>query len=120
VTSVDEQDIADAKALIGADGIGCEPASATTLGAIRRLAAEGTDARVDPGEDIVAILTGNILKDADYTLRYHSSALYEEFTTETTLTPTGRKLESHFANPPVLVDATAEALTAAIRPRLTA
>jgi threonine synthase len=120
VTSVDEQDIADAKALIGADGIGCEPASATTLGAIRRLAAEGTDARVDPEEDIVAILTGNILKDANYTLRYHTSALYEEFTTETTLTPTGRKLESHFANPPVLVDATAEALTAAIRPRLTA
>jgi len=36
VTSVDEQDIADAKAIIGAEGIGCEPASATTLAAIRR------------------------------------------------------------------------------------
>ncbi len=118
VTSVEEQDIADAKAIIGADGIGCEPASATTLAAIRRLALEGTDARIDPDEDIVAILTGNVLKDADYTLRYHTSELFEEFTTVTTLTPKGRKLESHFANPPVVVDATAEALTAAIRARI--
>jgi threonine synthase len=118
VTSVGEQDIADAKAVIGADGIGCEPASATTLAAIRRLAAEGTDLRVDPDEDIVAILTGNVLKDADYTLRYHSSELYEEFTTQTILTPTGRMLESHFANPPVVVDATAGALRSAITSRL--
>ena len=118
VTSVEEQDIADAKAIIGADGIGCEPASATTLAAIRRLAAEGTDARVDPDEDIIAILTGNVLKDADYTLRYHSSELYEEFTTETTLSPKGPKLESHFANPPVVVDASAEALTEAVRAHL--
>lgn len=118
VTSVEEQDIADAKAIIGADGIGCEPASATTLAAIRRLAREGTDARVDPEEDIVCILTGNVLKDADYTLRYHASALYEEFATETTLSPKGKKLESHFANPPVVVDATAEALRDAIRSRL--
>ena len=120
VTSVNEQDIADAKAVIGADGIGCEPASATTLAAIRRLAGEGTDARVDPDEDVVAILTGNVLKDADYTLRYHSSELYEEFTTQTTLTSTGRKLESHFANPPVIIDATAEALTEAVRGHLQA
>ena len=118
VTSVEEQEIADAKAVIGADGIGCEPASATTLAAIRRLAAEGTDARVDPDEDIVAILTGNVLKDADYTLRYHSSELYEEFTTETTLSPKGPKLELHFANPPVVVDASAEALTEAVRAHL--
>ncbi len=118
VTSVDEQDIADAKAVVGADGIGCEPASATTLAAIRRLVAEGTDERVDPDEDIVAILTGNMLKDADYTLRYHSAELYEEFTTETTVVAKGTKLESHFANPPIVVDATAEALTKAITERL--
>ena len=30
----------------GRDGIGCEPASATTLAALRRLASEGTDERV--------------------------------------------------------------------------
>jgi threonine synthase len=118
VTSVDEQDIADAKAIIGTDGIGCEPASATTLAAIRRLAREGTDKRVDPEEDIVCILTGNVLKDPDYTIRYHSAELYEEFRTETVVTSKGRRLESNYANPPVIVDATAEALTNAIRTRL--
>ena len=120
VTSVQEQDIADAKAIIGADGIGCEPASATTLAAIRQLAQEGTDERVDPDEDVVAILTGNVLKDADYTLRYHSAELYEEFTTQTTVVNKGKKLESRFANPPIVVDATAEALTEAIRSRIPA
>jgi threonine synthase len=118
VTSVEEQDIADAKAIIGTDGIGCEPASATTLGAVRRLAREGTDERIDPDEDVVAILTGNVLKDPDYTLRYHSSELYEEFTTETTITSKGNPLVSNYANPPVIVDATLEALKTAIGSRL--
>lgn len=118
VTKVDEQEIADAKAVIGADGIGCEPASATTLAAIRKLAREGTDMRVDPDEDVVAILTGNVLKDPDYTIRYHSAELYEEFTTETKVVSKGRHLESHFANPPMVIDATEEALTAAIKARL--
>ncbi|HEV2125481.1 MAG TPA: pyridoxal-phosphate dependent enzyme, partial [Chloroflexota bacterium] len=118
VTYAEEQDIADAKAIIGRDGIGCEPASATTLAAIRRLAREGTDERVNPDEDIVCILTGNVLKDPDYTIRYHSAELYEEFRTETAVTSKGRRLDSHYANPPIVVDATAEALTAAIKEHL--
>jgi threonine synthase len=118
VTSVDEQDIADAKAIIGTDGIGCEPASATTLGAMRRLALEGTDERIDPGEDVVAILTGHVLKDPDYTIRYHSGELYEEFRTETAITERSKPIMSNHANPPVVVDASAEALTAAIKERL--
>lgn len=119
VTSVEEQDIADAKAVIGTDGIGCEPASATTLGAMRRLTREGTDERIDPDEDVVAILTGNVLKDPDYTLRYHQGELYEEFTTETSITNRGQALVSNYANPPIVVDPTIEALTAAIASRLT-
>lgn len=118
VTSAEEQAIADAKAIIGTDGIGCEPASATTLAAIRRLAREGTDQHVDADEDVVAILTGNVLKDPDYTIRYHSSELYEEFRTETVITAKNHHLQSNFANPPIVVDATAEALTAAIREHL--
>lgn len=118
VTYAEEQDIADAKAIIGRDGIGCEPASATTLAAIRRLAREGTDERVNPDEDIVCILTGNVLKDPDYTIRYHSVELYEEFRTETAVTSKGKRLDSHYANPPIVVDATAEALTAAIKEHL--
>jgi threonine synthase len=117
-TEVDEQAIADAKAVIGSDGIGCEPASATTLAGIRRLIHEGTDVPVRPDEDVVAILTGNQLKDPEYTVRYHNGDLWEEFTTQTHVVSHGKQLRCSFANPPIVVDATAEALRRAIEPRL--
>src|SRR5579885_1973263 len=41
VEKVTEQEIADAKAIIGRCGIGCEPASAATLAGIRKLTASG-------------------------------------------------------------------------------
>ena len=41
VITVSEQEIADAKAMIGRDGVGCEPASATTVAGIRKLAGAG-------------------------------------------------------------------------------
>ena len=41
IVSVSEQEIADAKAIIGRDGIGCEPASATTVAGIKKLVAAG-------------------------------------------------------------------------------
>lgn len=72
VEFVTEQEIADAKAVIGTDGIGCEPASAVTLAGIKKLVAAGT---IDPGEDVVAILTGHVLKDPDYTVNYHRGTL---------------------------------------------
>src|SRR6516225_9658539 len=58
VETVTEQEIADAKALIGQCGIGCEPASASTLAGIRKLVTSGVMAS---GDDVVAVLTGNIL-----------------------------------------------------------
>jgi threonine synthase len=72
VEQVSEQEIADAKAVIGRDGIGCEPASAVTLAGIRKMVLAGAIKR---DEDIVAILTGHVLKDPDYTVNYHSGAL---------------------------------------------
>ena len=45
VEKVTEQEIADAKAVIGRCGIGCEPASAATLAGIRKLTAAGTMAQ---------------------------------------------------------------------------
>ncbi|MGH9769156.1 MAG: threonine synthase [Blastocatellia bacterium] len=72
VEQVTEQEIADAKAMIGRDGIGCEPASAVTLAGIKKMVAAG---RVNPDEDVVAILTGHVLKDPDYTVNYHAGAL---------------------------------------------
>ena len=60
VEKVTEQEIADAKAMIGRCGIGCEPASAATLAGIRKLTAAGV---MRGDADVVAVLTGNVLKD---------------------------------------------------------
>jgi threonine synthase len=91
VEKVSEQEIADAKAVIGRCGIGCEPASAATLAGIRKL----TRARViDSGADVVAVLTGNVLKDPDYIYRYHTGALEA---------PDGSRIRSNFGNAPTVV-----------------
>ena len=68
ILDVADEEILDAKIEIGRDGIGCEPASATTLAGLRRLRQSGQiigDARV------VAILTGHVLKDPDIILKMH-------------------------------------------------
>jgi threonine synthase len=72
VEQVGEQEIADAKAMIGRDGIGCEPASAVTLAGVKKMVAAGS---LNPDEDVLAILTGHVLKDPDYTVSYHRGAL---------------------------------------------
>jgi threonine synthase len=91
VEKVSEQEIADAKAIIGRCGIGCEPASAATLAGIRKLTTAGT---IAPSADVVAVLTGNVLKDPDYIYRYHTRGLETGF---------GRPISSNFANEPVIV-----------------
>jgi threonine synthase len=70
VTDVDDDAIADARAIVGRDGVGCEPASAASLAGLRRLVAERT---IDPGDDVVLVLTGHVLKDGAYAARYHES-----------------------------------------------
>jgi threonine synthase len=72
VITVSEQEIADAKATIGRDGIGCEPASATTVAGIRKLVNEN---QIGKHESVVAILTGHLLKDTDYVIKYHERKL---------------------------------------------
>lgn len=92
VEKVTEQEIADAKAVIGRCGIGCEPASAATLAGIRKLTAANV-MRADA--DVVAVLTGNVLKDPDYIHRYHTGVLE--------LKSSG-KIRSTLGNPPVLAN----------------
>jgi threonine synthase len=100
VESASEQEIADAKAIIGRSGIGCEPASAATLAGIRKL----TVARlIKPSDRVVAILTGNVLKDPDYIYRYHTGELK---------TPAGQPISSNFGNKPKLVGNDPEAIIA--------
>jgi threonine synthase len=73
VEQVTEVEIAVAKAEIGADGIGCEPASAVTLAGLKKLRRRGF---VNPGESIVLILTGHALKDPDFTIKFHRGDLF--------------------------------------------
>ena len=86
-----EQEIADAKAQIGRCGIGCEPASAATLAGIRKLTAAGI---LREDADVVAVLTGNLLKDPDYVYRYHTGQLK---------TASGDEIRGKFENKPLVV-----------------
>ncbi|HVA62751.1 MAG TPA: threonine synthase [Terriglobales bacterium] len=69
---VSESEIAMAKDAIGAEGVGCEPASAAALAGARKLAQQGF---IAPHEMVVLVLTGHGLKDTDYTLALHRGSL---------------------------------------------
>jgi threonine synthase len=80
VLAVTDEEILNAKALIGKHGLGCEPASAATIAGLTHLLARGTvakDARV------ACVLTGHTLKDANATVNYH------------------KEKQGPFSNPPV-------------------
>ena len=70
-----ETEIAIAKAELGAEGLGCEPASAVTLAGLKKLRAHG---EVGSGETVVLVLTGHTLKDADYTIDFHKGTLLRD------------------------------------------
>ena len=72
VEQASDQEILDAKALVDGCGIGCEPASAASVAGARKLVESGV---IDPGEDVVCILTGNLLKDPDISVKYHTGTI---------------------------------------------
>jgi threonine synthase len=111
VLSVSEQEIADAKAIIGRDGVGCEPASATTVAGIKRLVASHT---IRPDDDVVAVLTGHILKDTDYAINYHQDKLYTHDRAPDK-TKEERRLAGTYSNPPARVKATRAAILEGLR-----
>jgi len=96
VITVTEQEIADAKAVIGRDGVGCEPASATTVAGIKKLVASGF---VKSDDSVVAVLTGHVLKDTDYVINYHNQTLRS--TTD---------IRSNFRNKPLHVASSRQSL----------
>jgi threonine synthase len=75
VLDVTEAEIAMAKAELGAEGLGCEPASAVTLAGLKKLRGQGA---VGDAETVVLVLTGHTLKDADYTIDFHRGTLLRE------------------------------------------
>jgi threonine synthase len=64
-----------------------------------------SDGVVKEDESVVAILTGNVLKDTDYVMQYHGRTL---------IGPDGEKLASAFANSPLRVAASRDAIAAAL------
>jgi threonine synthase len=70
VRQVSDQEIMDAKARVGAGGLGCEPASAASVAGAKRLREEGV---IAPSDRVVCILTGHQLKDPTATVAYHGT-----------------------------------------------
>src|SRR5580658_7011633 len=104
---VTEAEIAIAKAELGAEGLGCEPASAVTLAGLKKLRAQGD---VTPGETVVLLLTGHTLKDADYTIDFHRGTLLSD---DEKIGVEG-EIESLCRNA-VVTDATPEAVLSAMK-----
>ena len=109
IITVSEQEIADAKAMIGRDGIGCEPASATTVAGLRKLVASG---HVRRDESVVAVLTGHVLKDPDYVGQYHRGTLAMEGDKGESL-----RIAGTFANAPQRVAANKAAILESLEKR---
>ncbi len=98
---VTESEIALAKAQIGAEGIGCEPASAVTLAGLKKLVAKG---HVAEDERVILILTGHTLKDSDYTIHYHRGELLSEAETRSE-SADERNQHQSLRKPPIVLDA---------------
>jgi threonine synthase len=94
VRQVDDQQILDAKAQVGAGGFGCEPASAASVAGAKLLREQGV---IAPSERVVCILTGHQLKDPTVTVAYHSG---ERDLFEQTLATRGVR-ETQYANRPI-------------------
>ena len=86
-----DDEILEAKAVIDAAGVGCEPASAASVAGVRALRRRGV---IAAGDRVVCVLTGHVLKDPGAVTRYHQE-----------LQPA-----PPLANPPVEIDPTVAAV----------
>ena len=75
VREVTDQQILDAKSQVGANGLGCEPASAASVAGAKLLRVEGV---IAPSDRVACVLTGHQLKDPTATVAYHTTD-QEEF-----------------------------------------
>jgi threonine synthase len=96
---VSEFEIAQAKAEIGAEGIGCEPASAVTLAGLKKLVKQGF---VKRDETVVLVLTGNLLKDPEFTIGFHRGDMSGSIQEAEAAAP--------LRHPPIVLDASLDAV----------
>jgi threonine synthase len=80
VRAVTDEQIVDAKAIIGKHGLGCEPASAASVAGLKLLRAEGV---IGADSRVACVLTGHALKDPNVTVNYH------------------KEKQGQFSNPPI-------------------
>lgn len=71
VLACSDEEIVAAKMAIDAAGVGCEPASAASVAGVRRLVQDGI---IRPGDRVVAVLTGHILKDPGMLVSLHQDS----------------------------------------------
>ncbi len=93
VEQVTDQEIMDAKAFVDASGIGAEPASCCSIAGAKKLVEAGV---INKKERVVAILTGNLLKDPDAVLNYHLGRL--------------KGIKSTYANKPIMIESSLKAV----------
>jgi len=108
VRAVPDQAILDAKAMVGAHGYGCEPASGASVAGAKLLVEEGV---IDRDARVVCILTGHLLKDPHATVGYHSYDL-EKLRTEFA---EFRVREAPHANKPIPVRDDIDAILRVVR-----
>ena len=72
VEQVTDEEILNAKAVVDRSGIGCEPGSATSIAGAKKLVKAGV---IKKNEKVVCVITGNILKDMDTILKYHTEEI---------------------------------------------
>ncbi len=107
VREANDQEILDAKARVGAGGLGCEPASAASVAGAKKLRQEGV---IGADETVVCILTGHQLKDPTATVAYHSG---DQKTFDEVLASRGVRRAS-YANRPIQVSNDLEQIIKAI------
>jgi threonine synthase len=110
VEQVSEVEIAIAKAEIGAEGIGCEPASAVTLAGLKKLVADG---RVGREETAVLLLTGHTLKDSQYTIDFHRGELLNDSELKSATSVEAEQTRS-LRRAPLVLDADADTILRAL------
>jgi threonine synthase len=94
VRAVTDEEIIDAKAIIGKYGLGCEPASAATIAGLKHLRTEGL---IGADQRVACVLTGHPLKDPNVTVNYHKES------------------QGKFANPPIEAPNNLDAIIKLIR-----
>ena len=106
VAQVTDEEILEAKAMIGRFGFGCEPASAATIAGLQQLLARNIISR---HERVACVLTGHGLKDPDATVYYHTGV-----NTKLAKQPEAQQTWGRMSNKPVKVADDLDAIVQAL------